>query len=304
MVKRKKGKKAQSDFLEQFFSSEARELPPLRHLRLDSFEREILHNMHVELAHGENPVLLSPGLMVLRPKEVPGLEEALKVDEDYLTQVKRFAMQDLVLSTAVLEGNSYYIEQNYYLTIVRFIPAGPGTYELKLYTNTRVDLLPHYSDKIYIGRDLISFNEDKKQFGLPYLLDCIKREYERLRLDARDRLRTARRFHSTLMNEIEELVEEIADNTEEFLSIIPDTLDDCKCSIEELGHINSRNRTMKHLFIELADAIQEYDSLLRTHNETDYAHYLTKFKKDVVNLINLFSIKLIPAVSRRINRDV
>ncbi len=303
MAKRK-SKKGQSDFLEVFFPEENRELPPLKHLRLDSFEREILHNLHMELSRGESYVLLSPGLMVLRPKEPSDLIESLREEEDFLTQVKRFIMQDLVLNTAILEGNSYFIEQNYYLTIARLIPMAPGTYEVKIYTNTRVDLLSHYSDKIYLGRDQISFVEEKKQLGIPYLLDCVKREYERLRLEARDRLRTPRRFHSTLMNEIEELVQEISENTEEYLTIVPPNIDECTSSTEELGHINSRNRTMKHLLIELADSIQEYDNLLRTHNETDYAHYLTKYKKDVVNLINLFSIKMIPAVSRRINRDI
>lgn len=291
--------KKQEDFLEVFFPSEMRDIPPTKHLRLDSFEREILHNMHLELLRADDYLLLSPGLMLLRPKEAADIEESLKGEEEFLTQLKRYVMQELVFNTAILEGNSYFLEQNYHLTIVRFLPTGAGSYELKLYTNTRVDLISHYSDKIYLGRDMISLVEEKKQFGLPYLLGCIKREYERLRLDARDRLRNPRRYQSTLMNEIGELVAEIMVESEEYLAQLPTAPDDPSCNIEELNHVNSRNRSMKHLLIELADSVSEYDSLLRAHHENDYARYLTKFKKDVVNLINLYTIRIIPAFARR-----
>lgn len=291
--------KKREDFLETFFPSEMRDLPPTKHLRLDSFEREVLHNMHLEMPRGDSYLLLSPGLMVLRPKEAAEVEETLKGEEEFLTQLKRFVMQDLVFNSAILEGNSYFLDQNYHLTIVRFIPGGAGSYELKLYTNTRLDLITHYSDKIYLGRETISLVEEKKHFGLPYLLNCIKREYERLRLDSRDRLRNPRRYQSTLMNEIGELVAEIMVESEEYLAELPEHVDDGTCNVEELNHINSRNRAMKHLLIELADSVSEYDSLLRAHHENDYARYLTKFKKDIVNLINLYSIKVIPAFSRR-----
>lgn len=301
---KKKKKREEPDFLEDFFPQEGRELPQLRQVRIDSFEREVLHNMHLELARGDSYVLLSPGLMVLRPAEAPELAQSLKEEEDFLNQVKRCILDDLVTNSAILEGNSYFVEQNYYLTIARLLPVSPLVFELKMYTNTRVDLLLHYSDKIYLGRDQINLVEGKSQFGLPYLLGCIKREYERLRLEARERLRTPRRFHSTLMNEIDELVREIVENTPEYLSIVPRSLDDYTGTPEEIGHINSRNRSMKHLLFELADSVAEYDNLLRAHHETDYAHYLTKFKKDIVNLINLYNIKLIPAFARHANREL
>lgn len=293
--------KQREDFLSTFFPPELRELAPTRHLRLDAFEREILHNMHIELQRGDSYLLLSPGLMILRPSDAKDVEESLKGEEEFLTQLKRYVMQDLLYNSCVLEGNSYFIEQNYHLTIIRFIPAGPGTYELKIYTNTRVDLISHYSDKIYIGREIVSLVDEKRQFGLPYLLSCIKREYERLRLDARDRLRNPRRYQSTLMNEIGELVGEIMSESEEYLRLMPSSPSSANSGGDELDHINSQNRSMKHLMIELADSISEYESLLRTHHENEYARYLTKFKKDTVNLINLYNIRIIPAFSRRVS---
>ncbi|MEW6366019.1 MAG: hypothetical protein AB1714_15425 [Acidobacteriota bacterium] len=293
-------KKEREDFLEKFFPIEFRELPLAKHLRLDSFEREVLHNIHLELADGDGHYLLSPALAVLLPKEDREFEGGLKEEEEFLTQLKRYVIQDLVHHAAILEGNSYFIEQNYCLTIVRFIPAGQGTYEQRFYTNTRAELTTHYSDKIYLGRGEINLTEEKKQFGLPYLLGCVKREYERLRIDARERLRNPRRYHSTLMNEIEELVAEIASNTTDYLGLLPTECDDPKLPIEELNHLNSRNRSMKHLLVELCDSVSEFESLLRIHHENEFARYLTKFKKDIANLINLYNIKIIPSVTLRI----
>jgi hypothetical protein len=81
---------------------------------------------------------------------------------------------------------------------------------------------------------------------------------------------------------------------------MPPYLDFAKLSGKDLIEINSQYRTINHYLIELHDEIAEFENLLRQKKESDFVRYVTKYKKDLTNLINYFNIKINGALTQRI----
>ena len=68
----------------------------------------------------------------------------------------------------LLDISSYFIEQNGFLVLARLRERDSEgrRYEIKFYTHSPKELLTHYEDKIYIGRDFVDlFNFNRKYFG-------------------------------------------------------------------------------------------------------------------------------------------
>jgi len=52
--------------------------------------------------------------------------------------------------------------------------------------------------------------------------------------------------------------------------------------------------------IELHDEVEEFENLLHFRKETEFVRYVTKYNKDVTNLISYFNIKINGYLSQRI----
>ena len=98
--------------------------------------------------------------------------------------------------------------------------------------------------------------------------------------------------YKSFFQEIKELVAELRSESLLILQSLPPHLDFAKVSDKDLIDINAQYRTINHYIIELHDEVEEFENLLHFHKENDFARYVTKYKKDVTNLISYFNIKI------------
>src|SRR6185295_1260275 len=108
-------------------------IPPFR---MDSFQQEILDNLHLEFFFNKCRFLITPsyGYLVTgeaTPEEERALQMVLEERQTQLEKLKEYLLYSLALYSALLETNSYYIELNGHLVIARFIqlPAEADQYE-------------------------------------------------------------------------------------------------------------------------------------------------------------------------------
>jgi hypothetical protein len=69
---------------------------------------------------------------------------------------------------------------------------------------------------------------------------------------------------------------------------------------KDLIDVNAQYRAINHFVIELHDEVGEFENLLRSKERTDFVRYVTKYKKDVTNLISFFNIKVNGLITQRI----
>jgi hypothetical protein len=236
-------------------------LPPLKPLLLDDLYQSVLKNLHLELGRGPALYLLSPSYSVLNPTPDEGITE-------FITRHERDS-----------DGRRF---------------------EIKFYTHEPKELLSRYEDKIYIGRDFPDlFSPVRKYFGLKDTIVSLKAQFERLSERAGAKLRKAQDFGS-YFQEIGDSVNELHNEGLLILQSLPPHLDFAKLSGHDLIEINAQYRTINHFVIELHDTIAEFESLLRYKERSDFVRYVTKYKKDVTNLISFFNIKVNGVIGPRI----
>src|SRR4030043_385344 len=76
---------------------------------------------------------------------------------------------------------------------------------------------------------------------------------------------------------------------------------DAVVSLKAQFDINAHYRTINHYVIELHDTTSEFENLLRFKERADFVRYVTKYKKDVTNLISYFNIKVNGVIAQRIH---
>ncbi|MGD9345438.1 MAG: hypothetical protein PVH84_06215, partial [Candidatus Aminicenantes bacterium] len=164
--------------------------------------------------------------------------------------------------------------------------------EIKFYTHSPRELLTNYKDKIYIGRDFIDlFQFKRKHFGLHDYLDSLKDQYDVLLDRAEEKLKNPLKYKS-FFQEIKEYVNELHTEGKNILQVLPPYLDLKKISGQDLIDINAQYRALNHYIIELRDEVDEFESHLRDKKEAGFVRYVTKYKKDLANLISYFNIKI------------
>ena len=204
--------------------------------------------------------------------------------------------------SVLLDINSYFVEQNNFLVLARLREKDSGgrRYEIKFYTNSPMDLTTHYEDKIYIGRDFIDlFNLKRKYFGVKELIISLKDQNEALIDKAQEKLKNPLEYKS-FFQEIKELVNELRSESLLLLQSLPPHLDFSKLSDKDLIEINAEYRTINHYIIELHDEVEEFENLLHFKKENDFVRYVTKYKKDITNLISYFNIKITGVLTQKI----
>ena len=288
--------------VEELSKLDIQSLPPLRPMVLDDLHSKALKNLHLEMGTGPVLYLLSPSYSVLHPTASEVITDFTTKKESLLDYLREYIIRNLAVYSVLLDINSYFIEQNSFLVLARLREKDSGgrRFEVKFYTNSPLELTTHYEDKIYIGRDFIDlFNFKRKHFGIKELIVSVKDQNEKMIDKAQEKLKNPLEYKS-FFQEIKELVAELRSESLLILQSLPPYLDFAKIGDKDLIEINAQYRTINHYIIELHDEVEEFENLLHFHKENDFARYVTKYKKDVTNLISYFNIKINGSLTQKI----
>ncbi len=288
--------------IEELSKVDPASLPPLRAMLLDDLYQSVLKNLHLELGSGPVLYLLSPSYSVLNPAADARISDFITRHEPVLDCLKESIVQNLAVHSVLVDISSYFIEQNNGLVLARLRDrnAEGRRFEIKFYTHSPKELLSHYEDKIYIGRDFLDlFTPHRKYFGIKDFIVSLKAQFDRLSERAGAKLKKAQEFGS-YFQEIGESVGELHTESLLILQSLPPHLDLAKLGAQDLIDINAQYRTINHYVIELHDTVAEFENLLRFKEKSDFVRYVTKYKKDVTNLISYFNIKINGAITQRI----
>jgi hypothetical protein len=247
--------------------------------------------------------LLSSSYNVINPNPNEVVDELITKRTEVLNFIKEYICQNLTVYSVLLDVNSYFIEQNNYLLLARLRERDSGgrRYEIKYYTHSPLELVKNYKDKIYIGRDFIDlFQFKRKYFGIKEFISSLKDQNELLLEKAEQKMRRPVKYKS-FFQEISEYVNELHTESFDTLQSLPPYLDMDKLSGNDLIDINAQYRSISHYLIELRDEVEEFENLL-FKSEDSYARYVTKYKKDIANLISYFRIKINGCLSEKIYR--
>ena len=288
--------------VEELLKIDLEDLPPLKPVELDDLYQKVQKNLYLEVGTGAVLFLLSPSYSALNQAPSDTINELITKKEPLLDYLKEAIIQNLAAYSALLDVNSYFIEQNNFLVLARLREKDSGgrRYEIKFYTHSPVELMTHYEDKIYIGRDFLDlFNFKRKYFGIREFLASLRDQSEKLVDKVEEKLKKPMDYKS-FFQEIKESVSELNTEAQAILESLPPYLDFGKLSEKDLIDINAQYRAINHFLIELHDEVGEFENLLRFKMEIDFVRYVTKYKKDVTNLISYFNIKINGGLSQRI----
>ncbi|MCD6194007.1 MAG: hypothetical protein J7L26_11155 [Candidatus Aminicenantes bacterium] len=273
---------------------ELEDLPPLTPIFFDDLRHNVLKNLHLELGSGPVLYLLSPSYTVINPTPNETITDFIQRKGGVLNYLKEYIVRNLAVYSVLLDVNSYFIEQNNFLVLARLRERDSEgkRYEIKFYTHSPRELLTNYSDKIYIGRDFIDlFQFRRKYLGVREFINSLKDQYENLIDRAQEKMRHPLRYKS-FFQEIKEYLNDLLNESHNILQSLPPYLDYEKLTSKDLVEINAQYRSIKHYLIELYDEVCEFENLLHFRREIDFARYVTKYKKDLGNLIAFFEIKI------------
>ncbi len=277
-------------------------LPELKPIMLDDLHQNVLKNLHLELGTGPVLYLLSPSYSVITPTPNETVSDFIRKNENVLNYLKECIIQNLAFYSVLLFVNSYFIEQNNFVVLARLREGDSGgrRFEIKFYTHSARELLTHYKDKIYIGRDFIDLLHFKRKYmGVKELVLSLKDQYEIL-LDRAEEKLSAPLEYKSFFQEIKESVNELRSESLMILQSLPPYLDFDKLKAGELIDLNAQYRTINHFLIELHDEVDEFENLLHFKKETNFVRYVTKYKKDITNIISYFNIKINGCLTERI----
>lgn len=278
-------------------------LPELKPILHNDLHQNVRKHLYLELGSGPILYLLSPSYTVINPASNEVIDDFIRKEENTLNYLKEYIIQNLMVHSVLLDVNSYFIEQNNFLLLARLREKDSGgrRYEIKFYTHSPRELLTHYKDKIYIGRDFIDlFQFKRKYFGVKNIISSLKEQYEFLLDKAEEKLKKPLKFKS-FFQEIKEYINELQSESLLILQPLPPYLDFQKVSSDDLINIDVQYRSIKHYMIELNDEVAEFESNLRANEENDFVRYVTKYKKDIANTLSFFNIKIHGIISERIH---
>jgi hypothetical protein len=280
--------------IEELSKLDFKSLPALPVPLLDDLHQKALKNLHLEMGSGPALYLLSPSYSVLNPRPNGVINDFITRSGNLLNYLKECLIQNLAAYSVLLDINSYFVEQNNFLLLARLRDRDSAgrRYEVKYYTHSPLEVLSHYEDKIYIGRDFVDlFHFPRKYFGVPDFINSIKDQCGSLIDTAEEKLGKPLEYKS-FFQEIQELCNELRTESDLILQLLPPTIDFAKVNGKDLIEINAQYRAINHYIIELHDEVEEFENLLRFKQENDFVRYVTKYKKDITNLISYFNIKI------------
>ncbi len=289
--------------VEELLKLDIDSLPKLKPVLFDDLRQKVLKNLYMELGSGQVLYLLSFSYNVINPSPNEVVDDLITKRSEVLNFIKEYICRNLTVYSVLLDVNSYFIEQNNYLLLARLRERDSGgrRYEIKYYTHSPLEVVKNYKDKIYIGRDFIDlFQFKRKYFGIKEFITSLKDQNEVLLERAEQKMRRPVKYKS-FFQEISEYVNELHTESFDTLQSLPPYLDMDKLSGNDLIDINAQYRSINHYLIELRDEVEEFENLL-FKSEVSYVRYVTKYKKDIANLISYFNIKINGSLSEKIYR--
>jgi len=289
--------------IEELSKFDIKELPKLREILFDDLHMNVMKHLYLELGTGPVLYLLSPSYSIINPTPNETVRDFIAKRDDVLNYLKEYIIQNLSIYSVMLDVNSYFVEQNNFLVLARLRERDSGgrRYEIKFYTHSPRELMTHYRDKIYIGRDFIDLLQFKrKHFGVEEYIESLKDQYDSLLDKAEDKLKNPLSYKS-FFQEIKEYVNELCAESLNIIQVLPPYLDFARITGQDLIDINAQYRIVNHFIIELRDEVDEFETHLRDDKEADFVRYVTKYKKDIANLISYFNIKINGYLSAKIH---
>lgn len=290
--------------IEELAKLDAKKLPSLPLALLDDLHQKTLKNLHLELGSGAALYLLSPSYSILNPRPSGTVNDFITRNGNLLNYLKEMLIQNLAAYSVLLDINSYFVEQNSFLVLARMRDRDSAgrRFEVKYYTHSPLEVLSHYEDKIYIGRDFVDlFHFPRKYFGVDEFISSLRDQCGVLIDRAEDKL-AAPLDYKSFFQEIQELCNELSSESDLILQSLPPHVDLDKVGGKELIEFNAQYRAINHYLIELHDEVEEFENILRFKLENDFVRYVTKYKKDITNLISYFNIKINGLLTDRIRR--
>ena len=265
---------------------------------LDPLYRGLAENLHLEIKHHDVQYLLSPTYAVLHPAIHPALmDDFIANHRQVLDLLKPLLIRNLLAYSFLVERHSYYLQQNHLLMIARIKErdANNYRYEIRYYTNAPDDLVPRYSDKIYIGRDFVNLRHIKRpKSGLEDHIQSLLFEIEALNEKATQKLHQRTAGIDNFLGDIESIGDEFLEHGMTYLESLPLSFVLEESHDRELLVDFLRNaRHLKHFLVEIDSDLEELTQVLRLHDELDFARYVIKFRTDVQNLTELINVKVI-----------
>lgn len=280
--------------VEELLKLDLKRLPTLKPILLDDLHQNVSKNLYLELGVGSVLYLLSPSYSVLNPTPNENINDFITKNDNLLTYLKEYIIQNLAIYSVLLDVNSYFVEQNKFLVLARLKERDSGgrRFEINFYTHSPMELMSNYEDKIYIGRDFIDlFHFRRKYLGVKEFINSIRDQYDVLLDKAAEKLNNPLEYKS-FFQEMRELVNELRSESLSILQLLPPYLDFNRLNGKDLIDINAQYRIINHFLIELRDEVAEFENLLRSNEEIDFVRYVTKYKKDLTNTISYFNIKI------------
>jgi hypothetical protein len=280
--------------IEELSKLNIKDMPDLGDMLFDDLHENVMKHLYLELGTGPVLYLLSPSYTVINPTPNEKVSDFIRKKEDVLRYLKECIMRNLSVYSVLLDVNSYFVEQNNFLVLARLREKDSDgrRYEIKFYTHSPRELMTNYRDKIYIGRDFLDlFQFRRKHFGVKDSIQSLQDQYEVLLDKAEEKLKNPLEYKS-FFQEIKEYVNDMRTESFNIVQILPPYLDFKKITGQDLIDINAQYRIINHYIIELRDEVDEFENRLRDKRETDFVRYVTKYKKDIANLISFFNIKI------------
>ena len=277
----------------------------------DHFQQEILDKLHLEFFFEKCRFLITPqfGYLVtgeVQQEEESALQQILEEKQSELEKLKDYLIYNLSLYSALLETNSYYIALNGNLLVARFIPLADeqDRFEIKIYTISRHDLPDNYKDKIYLGRDFLSFRGMRRpHFDLKHIRDSLQEQFRKLRSRLSEHVPEPDlpELEHEYLQEIEEFLGDLAQSSNKIIESFPVDLTSRELDTDTLIRANMIFREIKHILIEMEETVRELERRMFEKALSRAVRYVTKFRKDVTNDVNYITFKVNGRISDHIN---
>jgi hypothetical protein len=284
-------------------SLKPKSLPSPRAVYLDDLQEKVRQNLFLELPHSDGTnCLLSPTLTPISDNVEERIHDLLHYNTDILDYLKDRLVNALVMDTAILETASYFIQQNNYLVLARlkYFKEIEKLLEIKLYTVSKRDITTHYSDKIYIGRLFLNLEQMALSYnGLNLYVLSLMDQYENLKEKSKSHINNPKRYRNYFV-EIHELISDVVGEVIRSLDAVPPVFEPENWTADELVKIKARYRSIVHLILELSDEVSEFENVLRFNREDRFARYVTKYRKDLKNIIHQLNFNVLAKLAHRI----
>jgi hypothetical protein len=287
------------------FTARAPDIP------LDHYQSRILNGLYLEFLLERCRVLFTPHMSFLTTGNASTAETAkvraiLRDNAPLLDQLKRYLLYCLSLYSGLLETNSYLIAANKHLLIARFVATdfSETTLEVKLYTLSQHDLLAHYDDKIYVGRDYLTLDAVRHDhLGLGLIRRSLKVQVEKLRarlarmLPAQEHACVA----AEALQEIDDNLEELQALSQEVVERYPAEISSGTVGPQDLLAVNHTFRDVKHVLIDMDETLRELEEALIKGPTAHAARYVTMLRRDVENDVNYILLKVNGRITDSVN---